>query len=106
MGAYRARLSAERRERGEIAIRRVERVRMHNARRCALVGLQGEAKNEEPGGKDESRQTPRHGCCACSKPGRSFAAVAASSSGMTFASARTGMKLVSPFQRGTTWRWM
>src|SRR5215210_3031851 len=35
----------------------------------------------------------------------SFSRVSSSTSGMTFTSARTGMKFVSPAQRGTTCRW-
>jgi len=32
--------------------------------------------------------------------------VSARCSGITLTSASTGMKFVSPAQRGTTWRWM
>ncbi len=66
------------------------------------------AQHQKPGNEQSSRNpASRHEELLClANPSRSFRAVAVSSSGITLASARTGMKFVSPPQRGTRCRWM
>jgi hypothetical protein len=69
-----------------------------------VSGLNGIAESQNPERQYGGQNAPPrdHEGDSPWNAGRSLAAVAVRSSGMTLASARTGMKLVSPFQRGTT----
>ena len=77
---------------------------MTDYRTRMIAWLQNDPESQQPQRQHDAKDTaPRHrDPRATPKEVRTFAAVAVSNSGMTFASASTGMKFVSPAQRGTT----
>ena len=89
-----------RRTRGRYAARRPRRARRVDAAHVVrLEDLRVERHRVDPMAGRALPAVSVRPCCAESR------ARLSSASGITFTSASTGMKLVSPAQRGTTWRW-
>jgi len=102
------RSGVKRRQSRQVLVRGIERRGVFNRGGDWLMRLVGPEEECKPGNNRRPHYTPASHCVCVIRwnAGRSFAAVAESSSGITVASAMIGMKLVSPPQRGTTWRWM
>ena len=88
----------------QLSISRFEKARVLNDWGTVTVRLADDHDDQEPGDENRCRHAVTSHFCPVSSAntGRSFAAVVVNSSGMTLVFAITGMKFVSPFQRGTT----
>lgn len=88
----------------QVASDHLERVRVSNGQQRLRLRSTQNAKGDEPENEQSggSASAGHEALLSFVKPSRSLEAVAVSNSGMTFASARTGMKFVSPPHRGIT----
>lgn len=98
------RSGVKRRQSRQVLVGGIERCGVRDGGSDALMWLVGPEEECKPGNNRRPHYTPASHCVCVMrwKAGRSLAAVAKSSSGITVASAMMGMKLVSPPQRGTT----